>query len=105
MSTSATYDMEFSNGWNGFLRADYLYESSVRMLDNVPEELATRKVNTLNAAFGVEMQNGWQATLWGRNITDDQYLLSAFPTTIQAGSYSGYPNQPRTYGLTVKKNF
>ncbi len=105
MSTSATYDMEFSNGWNGFLRADYLYESSVRMLDNVPEELATRQVNTLNAAFGVEMQNGWQATLWGRNITDDQYLLSAFPTTIQAGSYSGYPNQPRTYGLTVKKNF
>ena len=105
LSTTATYNMEFANGWNGFLRGDYLYESNVRALDNVPETLASRQVNTLNASFGVEMLNGWQATLWGRNITDDQYLLSAFPGVAQAGTFSGYPNQPRTYGLTLKKNF
>jgi outer membrane receptor protein involved in Fe transport len=43
--------------------------------------------------------------LWGRNLTDDEYLLSAFPTVIQAGSFSGYPNEPRTFGLTVRKRF
>jgi len=31
--------------------------------------------------------------------------LSAFPSTVQPGSYSGYPTQPRTYGLTVRKYF
>ncbi len=105
VSTSATYEMEFSNGWNGFIRGDYLYESNVRMLDNVSAALASRQVNSLNGSFGVEMQNGWQATLWGRNITDDQYLLSAFPGVAQSGSFNGYPNQPRTYGVTVKKSF
>jgi outer membrane receptor protein involved in Fe transport len=105
ISTSATYNMEFTNGMTGFLRGDYLYESNVRALDNVPEALASRQVNTLNASFGVETLNGWAFTLWGRNITDDEYLLSAFPSVAQAGSFSGYPNQPRTYGLTVKKDF
>jgi len=33
------------------------------------------------------------------------YLLSAFPSVAQAGSVSGYPNQPATYGLTLKHNF
>jgi len=43
--------------------------------------------------------------LWGRNVTNDEYLVSAFPTTVQTGSYSGYPNQPRTFGVTVRKYF
>jgi len=46
-----------------------------------------------------------QLNLWGRNLTGDEYLLSAFPSVAQAGSISGYPSQPRTYGLTVKYNF
>jgi outer membrane receptor protein involved in Fe transport len=47
--------------------------------------------------------------LWGRNLTNDEYLQSAFPTTFQnlaqPFTYSGYPNQPRTYGLTLRKYF
>jgi iron complex outermembrane receptor protein len=31
--------------------------------------------------------------------------LSAFPTVAQSGSYSGYPNAPRTYGVTLRKAF
>ncbi|NNM14990.1 MAG: TonB-dependent receptor, partial [Gammaproteobacteria bacterium] len=105
LTTSATYDIEFANGWTGFIRGDYLYESNVQMLDNVPASLASRQVNTLNASFGIETVEGWNFTLWGRNVNNDQYLLSGFPSVAQAGSFSGYPNQPRTYGLTVKKSF
>jgi iron complex outermembrane receptor protein len=43
--------------------------------------------------------------LWGRNLGDDQSLVSAFPTTVQPGSFNGYPSQPRTYGLTLRKYF
>ena len=103
-STSATYNMTFSNGWDGYIRGDYLYESATRVNENTPAEYQ-RQVNSLNTSFGVNTNSGWGFTLWGRNITNDEYLLSTFPSVAQAGSYSGYPNQPRTYGLSVKKTF
>jgi outer membrane receptor protein involved in Fe transport len=59
----------------------------------------------LNASFGLAWENGFEALLWGRNLTDDEYLNSAFPSVAQNGSYSGYPNQPRTFGVTVRKYF
>ena len=46
-----------------------------------------------------------EVSLWARNLTNDESLISAFPTVAQDGSYSGYPNAPRTYGVTVRKSF
>ena len=46
-----------------------------------------------------------EVSLWARNLTNDNYLISTFPTVAQDGSYSGYPNAPRTYGVTVRKSF
>ena len=43
--------------------------------------------------------------LWVRNLTNDNTLIGAFPTVAQDGSYSGYPNEPRTYGVTLRKRF
>jgi len=104
-TTSLTYNWLMSNGWDAFIRGDYLYESNVAAVDNVPAEVAARQVNTLNGSFGFNTANGWGFQLWGRNILDDEYLLSAFPTPIQAGSFNGYPNQPATYGITLRKTF
>ena len=41
--------------------------------------------------------------VWARNLTKDNFLLGAFPTVAQYGSYSGYPNEPRTYGVTSQE--
>jgi outer membrane receptor protein involved in Fe transport len=43
--------------------------------------------------------------VWGRNLNDDEYIVQSFPSVAQSFSVSGYPNQPRTYGITVRKNF
>ena len=75
------------------------------MNENVPMSVASREVSTINASVGIRWENGFEAMLWGRNLTDDEYLQSSFPSVAQPGSYSGYPNQPRTYGLTVRKYF
>ncbi|MGA1729774.1 MAG: TonB-dependent receptor domain-containing protein, partial [Steroidobacteraceae bacterium] len=91
-------------GLDGFLRADYLYEDEVQVTENVPKSVATREVGTLNASLGAS-RNGWSVLFWGRNLTDDEYLQSSFPSVAQAGSLSGYPNQPRTFGLTIRKTF
>ncbi len=103
--TSATYDFAFGAGTSGFIRVEYIYEDEVQIVENVSAAVASRDVKTANASIGIQWENGFEAMLWGRNLTDDEYLLSAFPTVVQAGSFSGYPNEPRTYGLTVRKRF
>jgi len=105
VSTSGTYAFDLTADIIGFVRAEYIYDDEVPVVDNVPGNIASREVSTINASVGLEWQNGFQALLWGRNINNDEYLQSAFPSVAQLGSFSGYPNQPATYGLTVTKQF
>ncbi|MGB8326538.1 MAG: TonB-dependent receptor [Steroidobacteraceae bacterium] len=100
---AGTYKWTFGS-YAAFMRADFDHESNVRVIENVPENVASREVNTLNASAGVS-RGGWDLSLWGRNLTDNDYLISAFPSVAQFGSYSGYPSQPRTFGVTVRKSF
>ncbi|GGP60963.1 TonB-dependent receptor [Shewanella saliphila] len=104
ISAGMVYNFEVFNGANGYVRADYLYESDVKVAENTPESL-TREVNTVNASSGLAFDNGVSVQVWVRNLTNDEYLLSAFPPPIQAGSFNGYPNQPRTFGANISYEF
>ena len=90
--------------YTGFARADYDHQGNVPVVENVPANIASRKVSTVNASAGVS-RDGWDVLVWVRNLTDDNYLVSAFPSVAQDGSFSGYPNQPRTLGITARKSF
>ncbi len=90
---------------DAYARADFLHESDVQVIDNVPSAIAAREVNVLNASFGVSHDAGAEVMLWGRNLTGDDYLITAFPTTVATGSYSGYVAAPRTYGVTLRYHF
>ena len=108
LSTAATYDFKIAN-WDGFIRGDWQYESEIHLFDNpslraLSNDLS-REVNTVNGSIGFESPNGLGITFWGRNIFEDEYVTTAFPSVAQDGSVSGYPNQPQTYGVTVKKSF
>ncbi len=109
VSSWARYTFDIGASTLGFVRAEYIYESETQVISNVPESIASREVGMANASIGLRWDNGFEAMLWGRNLTDDEFLQSAFPTTFQnlaqPFSYSGYPNQPRTYGLTLRKYF
>ncbi|MBR9826644.1 MAG: TonB-dependent receptor [Alphaproteobacteria bacterium] len=102
-SLGVQYNRELSFG-ELMLRADYQYESEVRLLENLPENI-TRQVSTINASVGLNLNNGVEALLWARNLNEDEYYTSGFPTTLQTGSFSTYPNQPRTYGVTLRTRF
>ncbi len=104
ISTNATYNFEIGSAL-GFVRLEYVYDDEVQVIENVPADVASREVSTINASIGFEWDNGFQALLWGRNINDDEYLQSAFPSVAQNGSFSGYPNLPQSYGLTLTKDF
>jgi outer membrane receptor protein involved in Fe transport len=104
ITAGVVYNFEVFNGADGYVRADYLYESDVKVAENTPESLS-REVNTVNASTGLAFDNGLSVQLWVRNLTNDEYLLSAFPPPIQAGSFNGYPNQPRTFGANFSYQF
>ena len=65
----------------------------------------TREVNNLNASITYAFDMGLELSLWGRNLLDDRYLTTVFPAVAQGRAVSGYPNQPRTYGVAARFRF
>ena len=106
VNANATYSFNMTDATSGFLRVEYVYDSDAAVVDNVPKSLASRSSKNLNLSLGLNHEpSGVDVMLWGRNLTDHESLISAFPVPAQSGSFNGYPNQPRTYGLTLRKNF
>ncbi|OYX65324.1 MAG: hypothetical protein B7Y88_09095 [Sphingomonadales bacterium 32-64-17] len=106
------------------LRATYHYESEAQIIEGLPgfldptlpdggtaQALAAaepfrREVNDLSASLTFVVEDaGLELSVWGRNLTDDRYFQSIFDSPAQPGSISAYPNQPRTYGGTVRYKF
>ena len=105
LSFSAQYEEELATGILGYIRADYQYEDEIQVVDNVPEDVLSREVNMLNASLGAVWDSGFEISFWGRNLTNDEFTQSGFPTTAQSGSFNGYPNTPATYGMTLRKSW
>ena len=113
LSLAATYNFQWS-GYEGYVRADYQYESEVDIQDGGALDpsfatlnavgAATREMNVVNASAGMDI-DGWEVSIWARNLFNDEYLITNFPSVAQAGSFNGYPSAPRTFGLNVRKNF
>jgi outer membrane receptor protein involved in Fe transport len=104
ISAGIVYNYELDNGMYGYVRTDYIYESEVRLVANLPGSLS-REVSTFNASAGLNLENGVMLQLYVRNLTNDEYYMSGFPPPTQAGSFSVYPNQPRTFGINVSYEF
>ncbi|MEP1230602.1 MAG: TonB-dependent receptor [Litorimonas sp.] len=103
LSTSATLKYDFGNGIKSYLRGDYQYESDIQVVDNIAG--VNRSTNIFNGALGFNFDNGVGLRVWARNITDDRSFTSAFPGVIQAGTVNAYPNEPRTYGVSLRYSF
>ncbi len=116
LSLGGTYTHEFAGGTKAIAHVDYAYESPVQIVEGMggfPTQAQglliaqnlKREVNSLNASFTIRLTNGIDVGVWGRNLTNAQYLTTVFPAVAQAGSVSGYPSQPRTYGGTIRYKF
>lgn len=112
-STSVLYEFDTFANWEGFFRADWQYEAdsdfgdggAAAPINAALEGLYDREVNSVNGSLGFTSENGLGITFWGRNIFDHEYITTAFPGVAQAGTWTGYPSQPQTYGVTVRKVF
>ena len=62
--------------------------------------------DTINFSAGIEKDN-LSITIWGKNINDDKYLISAFPAVADTTftTFFGYPNAYSSYGATLNYRF
>jgi len=105
-SASATFSHNFGTGLGSYLRAEYDWQSKVQLSETTPPNVSTFGQEGLNASVGLtSVRQHLEFMLWARNLTDYRTILAAFPTVAQTGSYSGFPNEPRTYGATIRLRF
>lgn len=113
IATSATYTHEWDSGTRLTTRVDYNHESDTPINNGLPTfnaalgntEIFRREVNLVNTSITLALNNGLEIGAFARNLLDDEYLLTVFDGVAQAGTVSGYPNQPRTYGGVVRFKF
>ena len=103
-------------------RVSYLFQSDTQLTEGLPNfavrnpdgsiadagpALAAalpfrRELNDLTASLGWEMDNGFSLEVWGRNLLNDRNIETIFDSVAQPKAISGYPNDPRTYGVTAR---
>ncbi|WP_225204506.1 TonB-dependent receptor [Novosphingobium huizhouense] len=120
LATTIAAQKDFELPWGDHLivRGDYHYESPSQIVEGMPAFLDfgvaaavdaarpyRREVSEVNASITYAFAMGLEITAWGRNIGDNRYLLNAFDSPAQPYSISGYTNQPRTWGGTVRYRF
>ncbi|MDN3644851.1 TonB-dependent receptor [Pontixanthobacter aestiaquae] len=114
ISTSATYSHEFGASGNMLVtRVDYNHESNTPINNGLPTfnaqlgntQIFSREVNLVNASTTLKLENGIEVGAFVRNLLNNQYITTVFDGVAQAGTVSGYPSAPRTYGGVVRFKF
>ena len=109
ISTSTGFQYSFDlQGLDAFVRADWQHEEGATYTDNAPlQDLIgfTRDFDLVNASAGFSTANDINVSVWGRNIFGEEYFTSVFTPLFESTSLAGFPNQPATYGITVRKTF
>ena len=103
VSVGGTYTQRLSDSIKLLFRTDFDYQTPVQIAQGVFG--LEREVKELNMAATLQFDNGLELSAWGRNVTNNHYVTTIFSSVAQSGSVSGYPNQPTTYGGTVRFKF
>jgi outer membrane receptor protein involved in Fe transport len=103
---SARQDFRFGSNMSAFLYGEYIYFDE-RMTDVNNDPLKTDdEYELVNLRAGLVFEN-WdlEFTAWGRNVTDEDYTNTIADAVAQPGRMIAYYNEPRTWGVTLRKNF
>ena len=102
-SLGATYELPVSYGIYT-LHADYGHQSSKYFF---PSPLTKEPdYGVLNVRLSVELTDPrLEIALWGRNLTETEYLVENLDFIAAAQVNPGFPGEPRTYGVSVTHYF
>lgn len=103
---SATFDIEYrwpiSSELTAAVGLNGLYNDRTFADLAEPEVFRIPSYAVFDARVGVESHSGWRASLWVRNLSDENYWTSAASGGDSVVRYSG---RPRTFGITLGMDF
>ena len=106
---TGTYTQPIGNNLEMFIRGEANHTSEFALTTGLdPRPVANQDDFTLyNASVGLGAADGaWQVQVWGRNLTEEEYVKGGFPSVGYLGSsFNVYPGDPRTYGVTLRASF
>jgi outer membrane receptor protein involved in Fe transport len=97
-----TYSAPIGGNRELVFHTDYNKQKPCIVAQGLPNET---RPEVLNASVALDMGNGLELSVWGRNLTEPEYNTTIFPGVAQSGTLSGYPNAPATYGASARFRF
>ena len=98
----ARYELPMMGGFRPYLQGDFKYVDEHFLEPNNRLILKEDGYFLLNGRLSIRQENGnWDASLWVRNLTNEQYLSSGQDIISALGFAHRIQGQPRTYGIEV----
>ncbi len=88
-----------------FAALDFSVRSSFSSSPTASRYLNVAGYGLANARVGFRADDGWDAFLWVRNLTDQRYYEQLAPVSGGTGLIVGQPGDPRTFGITLRAHF
>ncbi len=105
-SIALFWDMPMSAGRDVYVRPSYSWKSAVYFEDDNNPDYYQKAYGLLDLRLGMTFDNGrWDVGLWGRNLTNEKYLLDAGNTGATFGLPTYIPGAPRTFGISLSGRF
>lgn len=103
--TSVTYEFPIGEQLTGVAYIDNRYSSEFYTGGFDPNRIQP-SFSVANARLSLRgPDETWAVDIWARNLFDKDYYRRVIPATFQAGSYSAFLGDPRTYGITLRRTF
>ncbi|MFQ6004271.1 MAG: TonB-dependent receptor [Woeseia sp.] len=101
-----TKDFQVSGSTTLFVRGEYSYASDLFTDGDIDPFTIQDNLDLYNLRLGLRFENAdAEVALWGRNLGDERYYAGSFDAPVQDGRMNSYPAEPRTWGLTFRKQF
>ena len=102
-SGSISYEGRFNNGRSWMWHLDGRYVSEQNTGSDLDPEKIQDAYTLFNGRVGIgAADDSWSLELWGRNLTDEDYIQVGFDGPFQSGSFNAFLGTPRTWGLTLR---
>ena len=106
---SAEYRDAFGGGTEWYVRADAIYRDDYFSYTNLEPLSQVDSYTVVNARIGLTAADStWDVSLWGRNITDEDYLNGMLPGrdgSNKGDGLVGIVAQGATYGIDVRYTY
>lgn len=86
-----------------FARLDTSYRSRFSSNASPSRYLMVDQYALLNPRVGFRGRDGWEVSLWARNLANANYFELLSPAPGNSGLLVGLPGDQRTFGITLKK--